>query len=135
MTGVQTCALPISGALGVTQKTAWFMLHRIRLAMKAGTFVKLSGQVEADETWIGPDTRKMHKRRLDAIRTARGMEDGKVSKAIVAGLLERAPKGSKRKSRVHAEVVQAVQTLDLIPPIAENVAAGSEMITDSLRTY
>ena len=84
----------VGRALVVTQKTAWFMLHRIRLAMKAGTFEKLSGLVEADETWIGPDTRKMHKRRLDAIRTARGMEDGKVSKAIVAGLLERAQKGA-----------------------------------------
>src|SRR3989442_7929893 len=41
-------------ALGVTQKTGWFMLHRIRVAMKTGTFQKLSGRVEADETFIGP---------------------------------------------------------------------------------
>src|SRR5712692_6167417 len=48
-------------ALGVTQKTAWFMLHRIRLAMRNGTFEKMSGQVEADETYIGGLARNMHK--------------------------------------------------------------------------
>ncbi len=47
-------------ALGVTQKSAWFMLHRIRLAMKTGTFLKLSGKVEADETFIGPNPKTMH---------------------------------------------------------------------------
>ena len=47
-------------ALGVTQKTAWFMLHRIRLAMQSGTFEKLSGKVEVDETFIGGKARNMH---------------------------------------------------------------------------
>jgi ISXO2 transposase-like protein/transposase-like zinc ribbon protein len=125
----------VGRALGVTQKTAWFMLHRIRLAMKAGTFMKLSGKVEADETWIGPDTRKMHAKRLAKRRESMGMEDGKVSQAIIAGLLERAPKGSKRKSRVRAEVVPTTQAFDLIPPIKDNVAVGSEMITDMNRSY
>jgi transposase-like protein len=121
-------------ALGVTQKTAWFMLHRIRLAMKAGTFMKLSGKIEADETWIGPDTRKMHTTRLKAIRKAKGMEDGKVSQAIIAGLLERGTKGGK-KSRVHAEVVDSTRAWDLIPPIKDNVAPGSELISDMNRSY
>lgn len=47
-------------AIGVTQKTAWFMLHRIRLAMKSGSIMKLGsegGPVEADETFVGPDCR------------------------------------------------------------------------------
>lgn len=48
-------------SLGVTQKTAWFMLHRIRLAMQTGTFQKFSGQVEVDETFIGGKARFMHK--------------------------------------------------------------------------
>jgi len=48
-------------ALGVTQKTAWFMLHRLRLAMQAGTFGKRSGEVEADETCIGGRARFMHR--------------------------------------------------------------------------
>ncbi len=49
--GISSCE--ISRALDITQKSAWFLLHRIRLAMQAGTFEKLSGQVEADETFIG----------------------------------------------------------------------------------
>src|SRR6266404_9909827 len=43
----------IGREIGVTQKSAWFMLHRIRLAMQTGTFLKMSGQIEADETYIG----------------------------------------------------------------------------------
>ena len=50
----------ISRELGVTQKTGWFMLHRIRLAMHEGTFEKMSGHVEADETFIGGKARNMH---------------------------------------------------------------------------
>jgi transposase-like protein len=51
----------IHRAIGVTQKTAWFMLHRIRLAMQNGSFEKLSSEVEADETFIGGKARNMHK--------------------------------------------------------------------------
>src|SRR6266568_2156340 len=47
-------------ALGLTQKTAWFMLHRIREAMRTGIFRKLSGTVESDETFIGGEARNMH---------------------------------------------------------------------------
>src|SRR6266700_4962558 len=50
----------ISRHLGVTQKTAWFMIHRIRVAMDSGSFLKLEGEVEADETWIGGDAKNMH---------------------------------------------------------------------------
>lgn len=49
--------------LGITQKSAWFMLHRIRLAMQRGSFVKLGGdgsEVEVDETFIGGKARNMH---------------------------------------------------------------------------
>jgi transposase-like protein len=56
--GISSCE--ISRALKVTQKTAWFLLHRIRLAMQSGTFEKLSGQVEVDETYIGGLARNMH---------------------------------------------------------------------------
>src|SRR5258708_5479494 len=50
----------VGRALGVTQKTAWFMLQRIRLAMQSKSFVKLDGEVEIDETWIGGKARNMH---------------------------------------------------------------------------
>src|SRR5437588_3071212 len=51
----------LARALGTTQKSAWFMLHRIRLAMQTGTFEKFSGTVEVDETYIGGKARNMHK--------------------------------------------------------------------------
>src|ERR1700722_16876598 len=51
----------IHRAIGVTQKSAWFLDHRIRLALTMGTFNKLSGQIEADETYIGGKARNMHK--------------------------------------------------------------------------
>src|SRR6185295_9197468 len=86
---VTTCKNGISSyelgrALGVTQKTAWFMLSRLRLALGEHFTSKLSGHVEADETLIGGKARFMHadkKRRLD-------MQKGRsrAGKSIVAGL-------------------------------------------------
>src|SRR5437762_9579238 len=71
--------------LGVTQKTAWFMLSRIRLAMQTGTFKKMSGDVEADETWIGGKRANMHKS-----KKARTRADGsKAHMQTVMGMLER----------------------------------------------
>src|SRR5437667_7831376 len=52
-------------ALGITQKSAWFVLHRVRLAMQTGTFEKLKGEVEADETFIGGRARFMHQSKRD----------------------------------------------------------------------
>lgn len=73
----------IHRALGVTQKTAWFLLHRIRLAMQTGTFKKLSGHVDADETFIGAKARNMHKSvRERRLQGGRGME----GKTAVMGL-------------------------------------------------
>jgi transposase-like protein len=71
--------------LDVTQKTAWFMLQRIRLSMQTGTFEKVSGQVEADETFIGGLARFMHK--ADRPRKIGGT--GGAGKAIVMGILDR----------------------------------------------
>src|SRR5437660_2365300 len=51
----------LARALGITQKSAWFMLHRIRLAMQTRSFDKLTGEVEVDETYIGGLARNMHK--------------------------------------------------------------------------
>src|SRR6185312_6508805 len=57
--GISSCEL--GRAIGVTQKSAWFMLHRIRLAMKTGTFARIKGEIEADETFVGGLSKNMHK--------------------------------------------------------------------------
>jgi hypothetical protein len=58
----------VGKSVGVTQKSAWFMLNRLRLAMQTGTFAKLSGQVEVDETYIGGKARNMHPRQAEGPR-------------------------------------------------------------------
>src|SRR6266481_7582515 len=78
----------IHRALGITQKSAWFLLHRIRLAMQAKSFEKLSGHVEVDETFIGGKARFMHKH--DRERKIHGT--GGHDKVIVMGILERGGK-------------------------------------------
>ncbi len=63
-------------SIGVTQKSAWFMLHRIRLAMQSGPFEKLGGEVEVDETVIGGQPRNLHKgerAHLDALKSDSGL--------------------------------------------------------------
>jgi transposase-like protein len=83
----------IRRALGVTQKSAWFMLHRIRLAMQQGSIEKLSGHVEIDETWIGGKARNMHKsvlaKRVAQHATPRTGRNQNIGKVAVMGLLER----------------------------------------------
>src|SRR5438874_9079103 len=65
--GTSSCELARS--LGVTQKTAWFMLHRIRLAMQeGGSIVKMKGQIEADESFIGGRARNMHRDRREKMK-------------------------------------------------------------------
>ncbi|HEY2908761.1 MAG TPA: IS1595 family transposase [Gemmataceae bacterium] len=75
----------IHRALGITQKSAWFLLHRIRLAMQTGSFAMMEGEVEADETFIGGKARNMHKDKRAEKITSRGA----AGKAIVVGVLDR----------------------------------------------
>ena len=115
--------------LGVTQKTAWFLMHRIRLAMHTGTFEKMDGQVEVDETFIGGKARFMHKaRRIDKIKGT-----GTVGKTAVLGLLDR--HGPDGHSFVRASVVASRKRQTLVPQVRQNVAAGSEVFTDALPSY
>jgi len=119
-------------SLGVTQKTAWFMLHRIRLAMQTGTFMKqMKGRVEADETFIGGAARFMHKDKK--VARARGNLGGMAGKTAVMGLLER--HGPDKTSVVRAFVVPTHRRTDVDPLVRSNVKPGSEVITDALRSY
>src|ERR1017187_7177471 len=74
--------------IGVTQKSAWFMLHRIRKAMQSGSIIKLGGEVEVDETFIGGKARNMHISRREACINGTGGKD----KTAVMGFLERGGK-------------------------------------------
>jgi len=120
--GISSCEL--SRALGVTQKTAWFMLHRIRLAMQNGTMDKLSGEVEADETYIGGKVRNMHPDR----KRKRGRGTGGVGKAIVMGLLE-------RRGKIKLKHVANAKRNTVQYEIRQNVEAGSQVFTDALPSY
>src|SRR5437867_1345831 len=71
----------VARGLGVTQKTAWFMLHRLRLAMSAGHMVKFSGRVEADETFIGPNPRNMHAHKRERLTGSRRDDARYISRA------------------------------------------------------
>lgn len=119
----------LARSIGVTQKTAWFMLHRIRLAMQSGDFHKMSGEVEVDETFIGGKARFMHQDKREAAIKGRGA----VGKAAVMGLLER--HGPDGHSAVKAKVVDNVRRSSLSPEVRKHVAPGSNVFTDALRSY
>lgn len=119
----------IHRALGVTQKTAWFMLHRIRLALHNGTIEKMEGTVEADETFIGAKARNMHHGK----RTMKGR--GPVAMTAVMGLLERHTGGDFGTSRVAVKVVRTRRKGELQTEVRKHVAPGSELHTDALKSY
>ncbi len=114
-------------SIGVTQKTAWFMLHRIRLAMQDGSIEKFSGKVEADETFIGGRARNMHADKKAHVKA------GVVGKVAVMGLLER--NSPERSSRVKLRVVRNVRRHGLQREVKEGVVRGSEIYTDAFRSY
>src|SRR5947207_11610632 len=117
-------------SLGVTQKTAWFMLHRIRLAMQNETTEQFSGRVEADETFIGGRARNMHSDKKVKFQKVRG---GHVGKVAVMGLLER--NSPERASRIKLRIIRNVRRHGLQSEIKKEVAKGSELYTDALRSY
>ena len=114
----------IHRAMGVTQKTAWFMLHRVRLAMQGDNGGKLAGDIEADETFIGGKARNMH----PAVKARRIKARGGDSKSIVTAVLE-------RHGKVRAKVVLNRRRNAIQDNVRENVEAGSNLYTDELQSY
>jgi transposase-like protein len=114
----------IARALGITQKSAWFVNHRIRLALQAGHFDKLSGEIEADEAFIGGKARNLHlserKRRI----TGTGGKD----KAAVMGILQRGGK-------VRTTVIPNRKKAALHSDVRKHVEAGLALYTDALLSY
>jgi transposase-like protein len=122
--GVSSCELARS--IDVTQKTAWFMLHRIRKAMKEGSFDQMGGRVESDETFIGGRSRFMHKSKWKDVSGWKG-------KTPVQGLLERTAGG--KASRVRCKVIKTTRKHEVQGNVREYVLKGSELYTDALRSY
>jgi transposase-like protein len=119
----------VARALGITQKSAWFMMHRIRLAMQRGGFDKFTGDVEVDETFIGGKARFMHPHR----RAAKIKGRGPMGKSAVMGLLER--HGPDGHSRVRVKHVPNTKRRTLAPEVRANVQTGSTVYSDALRSY
>jgi transposase-like protein len=119
----------LARSVGVTQKSAWFMLHRIRLAMQDKRGGKLSGDVEVDETYIGGKARNMHKGRRERIIKNGSKSKGKIA---VMGLLERRIGGSQVRTQVLANTARRSV---LEPIIRDNVQSGSNVYSDALPSY
>jgi transposase-like protein len=112
-------------SIGVTQKSAWFMLHRLRMLMHEDDESPLAGEIEMDETFVGGKAKNMHKAKRAKALKADGTFKGKT---IVVGMLE-------RKGRVKAEVVEA-RTREVLHELAHtSIAPGSTVITDEHHPY
>jgi transposase-like protein len=121
----------IHRALGVTQKTAWFMLHRIRLAMQSKSFTKMGGTVEVDETYIGGKARNMHASKRE--RLGLTQDRSMLGKVAVMGLLQR--HGKDGHSNIRLEVVAGRKRHQLHPSIEKHVEAGATVHTDAHPSY
>jgi transposase-like protein len=124
-------------ALGVTQKTAWFMLHRIRLAMKTKGRVKMGGpgrEIETDEAFIGGKDKNKHEKKREELRKLRVSAELKgsgklVGKTAVMGMIDR------EQRKVRAAVVPAITRQELQTEILNHLMPGSKIYTDSAKLY
>ena len=125
----------IHRALGITQKSAWFMNHRIRFALHRGTIEMMKGECEADETFIGGKARNMHK----DVKARRITGSGPTDKTAVMGILERGdnckPKDRVKHSKVQTIVVPNRRKKTLQNEVKERVEVGSKLYSDSLLSY
>lgn len=128
--GISSCELARN--IGVTQKSAWHMLQRIRLAMRVGSFEKLGGHVEVDETYIGGKARNMHRsvlaKRVAEFATPYTGRNQNIGKVAVMGLLE-------RHGEVRAMVVLNTKRHLLHGEVSRHVEQGATVYTDALASY
>jgi transposase-like protein len=120
--GISSCE--IARAIGITQKSAWFMAHRLRFALHHGSFDKITGEVEVDETFIGGKARNMHVAQRKRRITGTGTKD----KTAVMGILQ-------RDGQVRTVVVENRKKKALQAEVNSHVEAGSALYTDALLSY
>lgn len=116
-------------AIGVTQKTAWFMLHRIRKAMETGTFKKMDGPSEADTTYVGGKAANMHK----DVKAKRITGRGAVDKTAIHGVLQRGNKDAH--STVTASVINSESAEKVMAEVRRSVRYGARVFTDEAPVY
>jgi hypothetical protein len=121
----------VSRDLGVSQKSAWHMMHRIRLAMQDDlTGGMLAGEIEVDETFIGGKARNMHK----SDKRRKGVKGGgSAGKAIVLGILERETEGKPK--RVRTTVIPDRTKTVMQENVRPHVEAGSQIYSDDAGSY
>ena len=125
----------VGRALGITQKSAWFVLHRLRLALQVSGSEPFGGKgqiVEADETWVGGKVINMSKSRQNQIRKSRSESVGNnmaLNKAMVMGILDR------KLRKVRATVVKQVNKEALHSEIMPQIAPGTKIFTDEAALY
>jgi len=121
----------IHRALGVTQKSAWFMMHRIRLAMQSKSFEKLGGgmdsEVEIDEAYIGGILGNMHSHKRTKLTKEGG--DPNSTKTIVMGFLDR------ERRKVRTAIIPNTSRATLQAQVLKHVAEDSNVYTDEARGY
>lgn len=120
----------LAKAIGVTQKSAWFMLHRIRLAMQDDTGGTIGGDIEVDETFVGGRARVMSKSKKRRVMKGKTGWAGKVA---VMGLLDR--HGKDGHSTMRMRIVRNTKKRVLQPIVREQVAPGSSVYTDDNYAY
>jgi transposase-like protein len=113
-------------AIGLTQKSSWFVLHRVRLAMQTGSFQKFSGEVEVDETFIGGLSKNMHK----DVRRKKINAPGGYDKTVVMGFRERGEGEVRTKIIPNRLSRSAMQQY-----VRDEVEAGSSVYTDAYHGY
>jgi transposase-like protein len=114
-------------ALGLSQKSGWFVLHRIRLAMQAGSFDRFGGEVEIDESFIGGKARNMHAHiRKQKMQGRVGPSAGKTP---IAGVYDR------DSGKVRASVMRDIKRPTLERHVRQNVDEGSTIYTDKMLSY
>ncbi len=124
-------SMEIARSLGITQKSAWHMAHRIRFAMQSNSLFKLGSNgnpVEMDETFIGGKVKNMHKSKKPKGTGFTGKPVSAMAKTIVVGMLE-------RNGRVRTQVVADRTNATLHALMAKNIQSGANIVSDEWGGY